>query len=151
MTAWVRSSFGLSYSLSSRYKIYSTLMIVFCYQYIVDRTAGRGGLSKRAKRTLYGGTLVGAVLFSLASDAAGLKLLKTRKAEAIAGLGWYLAAPQTHSPFPEHMGIPNPSHDADPVAIEARQSLTESLASGIYVLPSKEVAEARAKNRCVCR
>ena len=149
MTAWVRSSMGLNLSLSSRYKIYSTLMLVFCYQYLADRIVAAGTLSTRTKKTLYGGALAAAVIFALLSDAMGVKLLKTRKAEAIAALGWYLAAPQTHSPFPEHLDARAGENDATGLGIEARQSLSESLASGIYTLPAKATEAACELRSCV--
>lgn len=143
MTAWVRSSLGLNLSLSSRYKIYSALMIVFCYQYLADRVIASTAISESAKRTLYAGVLAAAVLFGLAADAWGdLKLLKTRRSEAIAGLGWYLTAPQTRSPFPDYPGVP-----AD-LRTEARRSLTEAIESGIYMLPHKAVTAACATKAC---
>lgn len=148
MTAWVRSSLGLNLSLSSRYKLYSTLMIVFCYQYLADRVTASTALPERMKRTFYAGVLTAAVLFGLLSDAVGMKLLKTRKAEAIAALGWYLADPQTHSPFPEHLDAPAGSNDATGLGVQARESLTQALTLRIYSLPPKEVAAACAAEPC---
>jgi hypothetical protein len=148
MTAWGRSSHGLNYSLFSRYKIYSTIMIAFCYQYLTDRVNASPALSRRSRKVIYGVTLAVAVLYALAADAVGMKLLRTRRAEAIAGLGWYLSAPQTHSPFPEHLVGSSAANDSTGAAIEARTSMTEALATSVYTLPQKEVAEACANAAC---
>ena len=148
MTAWVRSSLGLGLSLSSRYKIYSTLLIVFCYQYLADRVIASELFSLRAKRAVYSIVLAVAVLFALASDVVGMKLLRTRRAEAITALGWYLSDPQTHSPFSGEHGRPDETRDVTGNAIEARRSLTEALALGIYQIPLKDRVEACANRPC---
>jgi hypothetical protein len=147
MVAAVRPSLGLEQSLSSRYKIYCALMLVFCYQYFADRVLADKSRSRLARRRLYAAVLTVAVLFTVASDVVGLGLLKRRRAETVAGLAWYLAAPATHSPMVLPPG-PGPENDATGNGMEARMAMSQALAAGVYVLPRNETREACARIAC---
>jgi hypothetical protein len=122
-------------------------MLVFCYQYFADRVLSDESRSRAVRRRLYAAVLAVAVLFAAASDVVGMGLLKRRRAETVAGLAWYLAAPATHSPMVLPPG-PSPENDATGNGIEARMAMSQALAAGVYELPREETHEACARIVC---
>jgi hypothetical protein len=81
----LRSDFGVEQSLASRYRIYSNLMVIFSYFYIVRRWLS-------LVQPVWGRKIAVAILFTAAigfnivSTRAGFKLLLTRKQGTIEGI-----------------------------------------------------------------
>jgi hypothetical protein len=75
----LRSDFGIAQSLVSRYRIYSNLMLVFCYLYCIEKLYRPQAQRDRvAAGRLTAMLTVGAVLFNVGSDYAGFRLLHAR-------------------------------------------------------------------------
>jgi hypothetical protein len=149
-TAWVlltgvvvanaRTAMGLELSLSSRYKIYCDLLLIFCYEYLLDRVFARD-VGAKARRWVVAAFVAAAVVF-VAGDFAGAKLLKTRKERAEGAMRRYLAAPETASPMFVVEDVLNPAEVAEEE--KARQELSEAIRMGIYAPPRGMMAAAAA-------
>lgn len=148
VVAMGRAGMGLSQSLSSRYRIYSSMMLVFCYQYAVEWFLQRSSISFRIQRRMYVGALVFSVCFCIAADVAGMRFLHKRRMVMLEGLAWYLRSPATHSPSTPGADPPDASFDRTGNGIEARILLQQSLRNGDYILPRTEVTEACARFGC---
>jgi hypothetical protein len=123
---------GFWVSHSSRYRLYSDILLIFCYAYIAPRVA-RSAQSMEKKRRLYRYALVSAILFGIAGDLYGWVLLKQRRHELVTGLAQYRAEPELHSPM-YFLSAFNESGMAVPEAA-ARVTLTKAIAAGIYDPP----------------
>ena len=143
-----RANMGVSQSLSSRYKLYSTIMLVFCYQYAAEWCLQRPSFSRRAQRHLYIAALAFSICFCAGADIAGMNFLHKRRMVMHEGIAWYLRSPGTHSPSTPGADPPNPLFDRTGVGIEARVLLQQSIANGDYMLPPNEVALACAQFDC---
>jgi hypothetical protein len=143
-----RARYGVGQSLSSRYKLYSAMMLVFCYQYAVEWCLARPGISQRIQRRLYIVALAFSVCFCAGADVAGMNFLHKRRMVMHEGIAWYLRSPGTHSPSTPGADPPNPTFDHSGAGIEARVLLQQSIADGDYRLPAKEVARACARFGC---
>lgn len=143
-----RASMGVSQSLSSRYKIYSSMMLVFCYQYAVEWVLQRSSMAPRARRNVYLAALTFSICFCIGADAAGMRFLHKRRMVTYEGIAWYLRAPETHSPSTPGADPPDASFDRTGNGIEARLLLQQSVSNGDYILPASEVAQACALFDC---
>jgi hypothetical protein len=94
VVANARIAMGMQLSLSSRYKIYCDLLLIFCYEYLLDRFAR----TVRARRVLQW-SIAAALLVCVAGDFAGARFLLTRKGRAEAAMARYKAAPGSASPM----------------------------------------------------
>ena len=94
-----RASIGLFQSLSGRYKLYSTLLLVFSYVYLADRIRHSSALTAARRRSLYLAALTGAVLFNVAGTLTGAGFLLRRQHTVIRGMQAYLADPVRNSPL----------------------------------------------------
>jgi hypothetical protein len=79
--SWTRSTLGITESLASRYRIYSNLMVIFCYIFLSETFRERLSIRLRPlNRTLWAGTfLFACAMFCALSDRAGYTLLKGRR------------------------------------------------------------------------
>ncbi len=171
VVANARTAMGLELSLSSRYKIYCDLLLIFCYEYLLDRVMvtqrweipqglkpqGEAELYSTAKvhstalRTPLQGrrwvavAFVGAAVVFLAGDFAGAKLLKTRKERAEGAMRRYLAAPESASPMFLVEDVLNPSEVMEEE--KARRELSEAIRLSIYAPPARLVAEAAGSGK----
>ena len=79
VVANARTAMGMELSLSSRYKIYCDLLLIFCYEYLLDRVwvAGWGSAPQGLKPQEVGG-------FDGTAEAVPLRVDATSGAEAVA-------------------------------------------------------------------
>lgn len=145
VVANARTAMGLELSLSSRYKIYCDLLLIFCYEYLLDRVLAKyagvdEGLAVARGRRWIIAAFVGAALVFVAGDFAGAKLLKTRRERAEGAMRRYLESPESASPMFVVEDVPN---SAELIEQEkARQELSEAIRLGVYVPPAWLVAQA---------
>lgn len=129
----LRSDAGIDQSMASRYRIYSNLMLIFCYFYILRRWRP-DSLTVQARRAAFGIFLSLAVGFNVVSTHAGFKLLRIRSQGTIEGISRW-----------EHGETPitevDKGPDEDPVIRRQRLNgnfapqepyLTNAIAKGIY-------------------
>jgi hypothetical protein len=127
-----RCGLGISLSLTGRYKIYSDMLLIFCYSYAVVRLDTQG-ISRRGKFWMYGAALASTVVLAAGSDYFGYKFLLNRQTRVASGINQYEANPARNPPMVGLTDQPipqaEPQHD--------RLVLTEALKAGIYALPPK--------------
>jgi uncharacterized membrane protein len=125
-----RSGFGITLSLTGRYKIYSDMLLVFCYVFAAERLAVK---AVRGKRLLYVAALAVTVLLCAGSDYFGKKFLANRQRRVADGLNEFEADPAHNPPMISLTDQPipqaEPQHD--------RVVLNEAIAAGVYRLPPK--------------
>jgi hypothetical protein len=92
-----RSDGGLDTSLTGRYKIYSDLLLIFCY-FCGVLWFGKSGLQKARKQQIYLGALTCVMLFSFACDLLGYQLLAKRNLRVAVGMNEFEADPARNSP-----------------------------------------------------
>jgi len=131
LVAQVRSGLGLDMSLAVRYKIYSDLVLIFCYAYVVARIDTVSTPLGR-KHLLYCSSLALIVMLAASSDYFGYKFLVKRQMRVEEGLNEYLASPSTNPPMISTTGEPILS--GEPAF--ARTVLTQAIKRGIYIMPS---------------
>jgi hypothetical protein len=125
-----RSGFGITLSLLGRYKIFSDLLMIYCYAYVVtlfdtDKTPAT------RKQWLYAAVLATVVLFAAGSDYFGYKFLLNRQRRVAAGINQYEADPSKNVPMVSLTDQPIPQEEPE----HDRLVLTQALQSGIYTLP----------------
>lgn len=121
---------GFQYSLIMRYKIYSDLLLIFAYGFFAE-TALMGQNRLASRKGLVGAVLAATMLYALGADVVGYRYLVRRQERVAYGLNRYLADPAQGPEVPVSEGVIGPEAN-DP----ARAILTESLASGLYQMPS---------------
>ncbi len=126
-----RAGAGLQQSLSSRYKIYCDLLLVFCYVYLLDRWHRRGDAT--AVRRFVGWSIAVGLMVGIGGDLAGAKALAVRKGRAERAWQGYLADPDRASP----MFLVEETLSPGEIALEekARVELNEAIRLGIYAPP----------------
>jgi hypothetical protein len=143
VVANARTAMGMELSMSSRYKIYCDLLLIFCYEYLLDRVFVRD-VGVKGRRWVMAAFVVAGVVF-VAGDFAGAKLLKTRKGRAEGAMRRYVASPQTASPMFVVEDVLNPAEVAEEET--ARVELSEAIREGIYTVPRGMEAEAAGAGR----
>lgn len=130
VVTFARVGIGLWSSHSSRYRIYSDLLLIFCYGYVAPRVARRAMTRERTRR-LYRFTLTAAVLFCVMADVYGCMFFKRRREELMIGMTQYKANPAVNSP----MYFVLPGNESANAAGEeaARVILNRAIAAGVYV------------------
>ncbi len=130
-----RISFGLQQALSVRYKIFADLLLIFCYQYGLDRFRQRSPAeSGSARSRLYlQAAIAGTFVFCVGSDLAGRTFLATRRLRAETAMRNYQAAPQSASP----MFLVEDTLSPDERRLEdtCRQQLNAAIQQGLYTPP----------------
>ena len=129
--AGLRSGFGLEQSLSPRYAIYGTLLLIFAWIAIAEEF-----LEHRSETLLrsgiYTATTVAAIILAVCIDVTGTKSLERRNSEM--ALGMYAFE---HPPTPG--STEGPAHDDDPSDARflpiVREILIESIRLGVYQPP----------------
>jgi uncharacterized membrane protein len=130
LVGWVRGA-G-SFSVASRYSIYSILLLTFCYAFLADYLSKRWSVENNNR--FYVTCLVLAVTMCLSADGLAYRKLGQRRRMVITGIELYRARPQVNSPmvdplvervFPEEK------------ALEQRV-LTRAIQEHIYTLPPKQ-------------
>ena len=125
-----RSGLGIALSLSLRYKIYSDLLLIFCYIYAVSRLDVPAFTPQR-RHQLYAAALSFAVLLCVASDYFGWKFLTNRQQRVQKGFDLYAADTVHHPPMVSLTDQPLPPQEPE----ACRITLNQAIAAGIYTLP----------------
>lgn len=122
----LRQNFGIAYSLHSRYKIYSALLLIFAWCGITEEIPQYRHASPWKNRLFVSVVLLTAV-YCIAMDRRGWRYLGERNGEIIAGMTTY-----------EHAGVgpvlPFPQQGArfDELDNRAPKILEESIRLGVY-------------------
>lgn len=130
LVAWVRGS--VTYSIASRYTMYSSLLLIFCYSFLGHQLIGRTSL--RNQRRFCATVIVVSVIFCLASDVTAYSRLAARRRMVLSGIELYRARPDLNSPM------------VDPIVDQTfpleknyeHRMLTEAIKEKIYALPSMQ-------------
>jgi hypothetical protein len=125
-----RSGMGITLSLSLRYKIFSDLLLIFCYVYAVNRFDTPAAHPSR-KRSLYAAAVTISVLFSLFSDYFGYRFLTNRQHRVEFGIDQFAADPAHNPPMVSLTADPLPPPEPE----ICRGILNRAIAAGIYTLP----------------
>lgn len=118
---------------SSRYTIYSTLLLIFAWFVIVDEWLIDKHRSRRHTAVFISGVLA-AVLFSVAMDVWGLRYLVRRNRDLVTGIVMYERNPSAQSSAGPFFPPPNNAR-AKVFNQQARDILAKSAKLGIYHLP----------------
>ncbi len=129
LVAWVRGAVG--FSTASRYSIYSSLMLIFCYSFLVRYLPGR--FAKLDRAHIYNVSIVlAAAVFSIANIGA-YRHLQARRVMILKGIESYRANPEVNSPMIDPLVEKTvPREKADEQAL-----LTRAIQAHIYTLPAK--------------
>jgi len=129
--AGLRSGFGVAESLSPRYAIYGTLLLILAWMAVAEEF-----LEHRSERLLrsglYTATTAAVIVLALCMDVTGTRFLARRNSEIVLGMQAFehpATAGSTEGPVPGD----DPSH-ADFRAV-AREILTDSIRLGVYEPP----------------
>ena len=93
-----RSDYGFEQSLSGRYKIYSTMLIVFAYVYVADGVRRTSTLSTAQRSMLWRIAVATSIVFYAAGTFNGSLFLRKRHNILVAGRRQYLADPRHNVP-----------------------------------------------------
>lgn len=131
--AGIRSEFGLLQAISSRYKMYSTLMIIFCWFPIAEAVALR--LPRKSATFIYLAAMVFGLTLFAREDLLGYSSLSGRRASTMKGMRMYEQSATdrtTRGPIFWEQGQGPLFERANP---EARVILREAERLGIYLPP----------------
>ena len=123
LVAWVRGA--LSFSVSSRYSLYSVMIVVFCYAYLDRYLANR---SSTMHRRFYASALVACVAFWVAGSIHASQKLADRRSMVLSGLTHYCADPAVNSPMVD----PRILRIIPQEAAYEREELSEAIQRGLY-------------------
>ncbi len=127
-----RARTGMEFSTVPRYKIYSDLLLIFCYGFVAERV-WVSGLRVRTRRMLLAGVVAVTAMFCAASEVRAARELRERRAMLMAGVEHFRAAPKVNSP----MWFDVPEHDVF-FAVEevrAREEVEAAEREELYVPP----------------
>ena len=132
MTAYGRSSYGLQMSLSSRYQVFSALLLVFSYQTLL---IGNPPLKPRRAQQVYVFAVVLSLLLFLRADYLGIRYFTERRQDLTVGLEQYRIDPVHGSP----MYFTDPEHERIHAQDEAKALgyTSQAIQAGILTLPSR--------------
>lgn len=138
----LRSGFGVAQSLASRYRLYSNLMIVFAYFFLVESWLERMK-TKFIRRAILVSTFAFAVVFCCLSTMAGARFLHNKKLLLIQSMKEWQSA--SHQQSDEEPGIQTDSILARQIDAGVYRPLTVPLRIaihlGIYQIPSNIASE----------
>ena len=129
-----RTGEGVVLALTLRYKVYSDLLLIVCYQYLAVQVSRSKELSPRGKRLSYGTALLATVVFALIADSFGYRFLMVRQRSTQGALARFAADPAHEVPEISAIGVPIRGGEPE----LARQILVRCLEDGIYSLPSRK-------------
>jgi len=130
LVAWVRGALG--FGLTSRYSIYSILLLVFCYSFLAHSLRSRWSL--RSRKRFYLASVLVAVMMCVLADIGAYQYLSERRGMILRGIEMYRANPEVNSPM------------IDPRILKAypgenlfeQRTLTGAIRKHIYTLPPKQ-------------
>ncbi len=125
---------GVALALTLRYKIYSDLLLIFCYSFFALRLSRNPKLSPRCKCFCYAATMVLTILFVSVSDVFGYRFLRVRERSTQSALTNFSADPAHQVPEVSAIGVPIAGDEPE----LTRQILVQCLAKGLYALPSRK-------------
>ncbi len=125
---------GVALALTLRYKIYSDLLLIFCYSFLALQLSRSPTLSPRRKHVYYMATMVFAVAFLSVSDVFGYRFLSVRQRSTQSALAGFEADPAHHVPEVSAIGVPIAGEEPE----LARRILVQCLAEGLYTLPPRK-------------
>jgi hypothetical protein len=132
--AGIRSEFGISQSLESRYEIYSALFLIFAWFSIVEEFLQHQNLPLRRNHTFLA-TVVGAVLFCLVMDFCGWRDLEERNRKIVLGMAAYEHSVSTEFSVGPILRFPGQSARFDELEQRAPFILRQSTRLGVYRPP----------------
>ncbi len=132
--AGLRSDFGIGQSLSSRYRIYSALFLIFAWFAIVEEFLQHRTAPLERNRILLG-AIAAAVLFSLGVDAWGWRYLRARDRPIVLGMAAYEHPASPESSSGPVLPVPGQPKILDELDRRAPVLLGESIKLGIYRPP----------------
>ena len=132
--AGIRSDFGISQSLESRYAIYSALFLIFAWFSIVEEFLQHQNLPLRRNGVFLSAVLI-TVLFCLVMDLKGWRNLKQRNLELVSGMAAYERSASTKSSVGPILPFAGQNARFDELDQRAPLILKQSTRLGIYRPP----------------
>src|ERR1700722_14326022 len=130
LVAWVRGA--VAFYIGARYSIYSTLLLIFCYSFLMHYVSSRRSLLDR-KRFYFAG-LVLAVGMCFLADAHAYRMLGKRRHMVLTGIVLYRANPELNSPMIDP--IVKLAYPGE--ALVEQRALTKAIHERTYMLPPKQ-------------
>jgi hypothetical protein len=130
LVAWVRGALG--FGLTSRYSIYSILLLIFCYSFLEHFLSSRWSL--RGRKRFYVTSVVVALMMCVLADINAYRCLSERRRMILTGIEMYRANPDANSPM------------IDPRILKAypgedsfeQRTLTGAIQKHLYTLPPRQ-------------
>lgn len=130
LVAWVRGA--VSFSTASRYSIYSSLMLIFCYSFLLRYLPSR--FAKLDRTLVYNISIVLAVVAFTIANIVAYRNLQARRDMILKGIELYRANPEVNSPMIDPLVEKTvPKEKAKEQAL-----LTRAIQAHIYTLPAKQ-------------
>jgi hypothetical protein len=125
LVAWLRGG------IASRYSIYSLLLLIFCYSFLLQYLPSHSTAFTR--RRVYATSVALAIALCLVGDLAAHKHLSAQRRMVQTGMERYRDSPEVNSPMinPEVIAV------APEEAAFERDTLTRAIQNHIYTLPQK--------------
>jgi hypothetical protein len=128
-----RGGYGYVQSLSSRYKIYSDLLLICVYVFGLDAAAK---LSAQMRRQAFRASLAVASVLFLIGTAYGVRTMKNRYAQLNQGLDLYQSSNGTEGPVPlQDKDDEQTRATAASFNVHFREALQEAADANVYHLP----------------
>ena len=127
LVAWVRGA--VTFAIGSRYSIYSTLALIFCYCFLSHYVLNRWPTFNRNR--FYLASILVAVTVCLSADIYAYKNLGARRQMVLSGIENYRANPEVNSPMIDQRLLRGSPEEQ---AYE-RRALTNAIRKHIYTLP----------------
>jgi hypothetical protein len=126
LVTWGRAEGGLWGSLSSRYRLYPTLLLIFAWFALCELR-----LKNTSPHKLLLTGLAATALFATANDIWGVHYLTQRRTEALQGMAAY----EHNSPLGPVLPLPNQDPHLDTFDRYARATLTQAIHANLYQPP----------------
>jgi hypothetical protein len=131
--AGLRSDLGLMQSLTSRYGIFSALLLIFAWFAIVEEFLLNKSVTRRNRILI--STIAFSVVFALIMDAGGWHYSVVRKRELFRGMAVFEHSASPESTAGPILPLPNQPASSDLVDLQARAILIQSIKLGVYQPP----------------
>ena len=132
--AGLRSDLGLMQSLTSRYGIFSVLVVIFAWFAIVEEFLLDESVPRRNR--ILTSAIAFSVVFALIMDAGGVHYSAVRNRELIRGMTAFEHPASPESTAGPILPLPNQPASSDLVDLQARAILIQSIKTGIYRPPA---------------
>jgi len=133
--AGIRSDFGISQSLESRYAIYSALFLIFAWFSIVEETLQHQNLPLR-RNGVFLSAVLGTMVFCLMMDFRGARYFDERNLVLVTGMAAYEHPVSTKSDLGPVLPIPGQNARMNELDQRAPLILRQSTKLGIYRPPA---------------